>query len=217
MPPSRLSLPTARDSILLLCDIQEKFRPLIWKFQAVVNSAKTLHRAATLLGCPTLVTEQNPGRLGPTVRELEGLPTPLSKMKFSMITDDAWNAIVEPTGRTEAGGVAINQQGKIQHAILCGIEGHVCVQQTALELLSRDIQVHLVVDGVSSQRRGDRAIALANLTAAGAAITTTEAIIFQLLGSASHPNFKDIQRVVIDHNKTTADGPEEGRGLDVLA
>ena len=137
--------------------------------------------------------------------ELEGLPPAQPKMKFSMLTEKDLGEVV---GRGRESGA---------HVILCGIEAHVCVQQTALELLQRDVQVHIVVDGVSSQRRGDRAVALANLVAAGAAVTTTEAIIFQLLNTASHPKFKDVQKIVMEHNRHVAEGSEEGRGLDVLA
>lgn len=206
MPPLRCGLPNPKNTLLLLCDIQEKFRPLIWKFPAVVSSAQALHQTAKVLGMETVVTEQNPGRLGGTVAELEGLPPALPKMLFSMLTKESRDLI-------SSWGPAFVPK----HAILCGIEAHVCVQQTALDLLERDVQVHIVVDGVSSQRRGDRAVALANLVAAGAAVTTTEAIIFQLLATAEHPNFKEVQKIVIGHNKRVAEGSEEGRGLDVMA
>jgi nicotinamidase-related amidase len=155
----------------------------------------------------SIATEQNPSRLGGTVAELRSqLPASvpvLGKTKFSMLTAEVDAALA-------AGGAPV------EHAVLCGIESHVCVAQTALELLQRRVQVHVVVDGVSSQRRGDRAVALASLAAAGAALTTTEAIIFQLLGDAAHPSFKEVQKGVIEHLRVLREGPEEARGLDVL-
>ncbi len=202
-----LALPTPSNTVLLLCDIQERFRPLIWKFPAVVASAQALHRACASLGVRSIATEQNPSRLGGTVAELRSqLPASvpvLGKTKFSMLTAEVDAALA-------AGGAPV------EHAVLCGIESHVCVAQTALELLQRRVQVHVVVDGVSSQRRGDRAVALASLAAAGAALTTTEAIIFQLLGDAAHPSFKEVQKGVIEHLRVLREGPEEARGLDVL-
>ena len=205
-----LARPTPSNTVLLLCDIQEKFRPLIWKFPAVVASAQALQRACASLGVRSVTTEQNPARLGGTVAELRALlpaDAPVfGKTKFSMLTAEVDAALAGGEG----GGA------RVEHAVLCGIESHVCVAQTALELLQRRVQVHVVVDGVSSQRRGDRAVALASLAAAGAALTTTEAVIFQLLGDAAHPSFKEVQRGVIEHLKAVREGPEDARGLDVL-
>jgi nicotinamidase-related amidase len=197
-----LTLPTPATTHLLVCDVQERFRPLIWRFPAVLSGARTLCRVAALLGLPATATEQNPARLGATVGEVAGAlggdAAVLPKMTFSMLT---------PAVRARVGGT--------QHAILCGIEAHVCVQQTALALLQEGVQVHLVVDALSSQRAGDRAVALANLVAAGAAVTTTEAIVFQLLADAAHPRFKEVQRVVMEHNEAVR--ALGGDGLDVLA
>jgi nicotinamidase-related amidase len=205
-----LALPTPATTVLLLCDIQEKFRPLIWKFPAVVASAQALTRACASLGVRCVTTEQNPARLGGTVAELRaqlpaGAPV-FGKTKFSMLTAEVDAALAGGEG----GGA------RVEHAVLCGIESHVCVYQTAMELLQRRVQVHVVVDGVSSQRRGDRAVALASLSAAGAALTTTEAVIFQLLGDAAHPGFKEVQKGVMEHLRAVREGPEDARGLDVL-
>ena len=208
-----LARPTPSNTVLLLCDIQEKFRPLIWKFPAVVASAQALQRACASLGVRSVTTEQNPARLGGTVAELQALlpaDAPVfGKTRFSMLTAEVDAALA-------AGGGGGGGGAPLEHAVLCGIESHVCVAQTALELLQRRVQVHVVVDGVSSQRRGDRAVALASLAAAGAALTTTEAIIFQLLGDAAHPSFKEVQRGVMEHLKAVREGPEDARGLDVL-
>ena len=83
--------------------------------------------------------------------------------------------------------------------ILCGIEAHVCVQQTALDLLAQGKRCWVVVDGVSSQRAGDRAVALQLMRDAGAYLTTTESLVFGLLGSAAEPDFKAVQKVVMEN------------------
>lgn len=205
-----LTLPSASNTCLLVCDVQERFRPLIWRFPALVNGARTLCRAAAALGLPTALTEQNPARLGATVPEVRAAcaadANVLPKMLFSMVTPEMRDGPLRMA--SPDGGGAL-----VQHAILCGIEAHVCVQQTALDLLRLGVQVHLVVDAISSQRQGDRAVALANLTAAGAALTTTEAIVFQLLADASHPRFKEVQRIVMEHNAEA----KALEGLDVMA
>jgi nicotinamidase-related amidase len=210
-----LARPTPANTVLLLCDIQEKFRPLIWKFPAVVASAQALTRACASLGVRAVTTEQNPARLGGTVAELRALlpaTAPVfGKTKFSMLTAEVDAALAGGGGGGGSGGGA-----PVEHVVLCGIESHVCVFQTAMELLQRRVQVHVVVDGVSSQRRGDRAVALSSLAAAGAALTTTEAIIFQLLGDAAHPSFKEVQKGVMEHLKAVQEGVEDVRGLDVL-
>jgi nicotinamidase-related amidase len=198
-----LSLPTPEKTVLLVCDIQEKFRPLIWRFSAVVKSAGALLAGARVLKIESIVTEQNPSRLGATVSELQPLlgadTRTFGKTRFSMLTPEVIAAL----------------PARAEHAILCGIEAHVCIKQTALELLARDMVVHLVVDGVSSQRSGDRAVALSALEALGVRLTTTEAILFELLGDAKHSAFKDVQKVAIAHAKEVAEAPSER--LDVLS
>ena len=131
---------------------------------------------------------QYPKALGSTVAELQPLLSPeavFSKQKFSMWTPEV------------AAHVAAVRPG-FTDAILCGIEAHVCVQQTALELLAQGKRCWVVVDGVSSQRAGDRAVALQLMRDAGAFLTTTESLIFGLLGGADAPDFKPVQRLLMD-------------------
>lgn len=196
-----LSRPDPRNTALLVCDIQEKFRPLVWRFPTVVKSARALIEGCRALRISCIATEQNPARLGATVSELQPLIDPaltFGKTTFSMLTPE----------------VALKMFPRVEHVILCGIEAHVCIKQTARDLLTRDVVVHLVVDGVSSQRPGDRAVALSALQAMGVRLTTTEAILFELLGDAKHAAFKDVQKVVIAHAKEIAETP--GEMLDVL-
>ena len=189
---------------LFVCDVQERFRPLIHRFPAVLRSSRALIKGATALSLQVVVTEQNPTKLGSTVHELAPLlaasrSSVFAKMRFSMCTPEV-----------------LAELSDAAHVVLCGIEAHVCVAQTAYDLLERGVAVHVVVDGVSSQRAGDRAVALAALAAAGASLTTTEAVLFALLGGAEHKAFKDVQRVAIDFASETRDAPP-GEGLDALA
>lgn len=183
--------PLPSRTVLLVCDVQERFRPLIHEFGSVVQVAGTLARVASALQIPTVVTEQYPKALGHTVAELAphlaGAGV-FSKLKFSMMTDevDAHLAAAAP-GFTDA--------------IIVGIETHVCVQQTAMDLLAAGKRPWVVVDGASSQRPHDRSAALAFLRSAGAQLTTTESMIMMLLGGADHEAFKPVQRLLIEHNK----------------
>lgn len=178
--------------VLLVCDVQERFRALVHEFDSVERVAATLTRVAALLRVPVVATEQNPARLGPTV---PGLARHLSaagaavfpKMAFSML---------EPPVTDHLDAVCPG----VTDAILVGIESHVCVQQTALELLARGKRPWVVVDGVSSQRTSDRSVALATLRQQGALLTTTEALVMELLRTAAHPQFKSVHAVLMEHN-----------------
>ena len=173
----------AARTVLLVCDVQERFRALVHRFPAVVRSARALLAGAAALDVPVLVTEQNPARLGATVAELDvSRARTFAKTRFSMLTPEVAAAL--PAGAT--------------HALLVGIEAHVCVAQTARDLLARGLAVSVVADGVSSQRAGDRALTLAALARDGARLTTTEAALFDLLEDAAHPRFKDVQRAAIE-------------------
>ena len=89
--------------------------------------------------------------------------------------------------------------------ILCGVESHICVMQTALDLLERDYQVHIVCDAVSSQRPHDRAVALERLKSFGAIMGTTETLLFDLMATSEHPNFKEISGLIKTYKETYPD------------
>jgi nicotinamidase-related amidase len=96
---------------------------------------------------------------------------------------------------THNGSAATMQGLGRQDVILCGIEAHVCVLQTCMDLLDKGYKVHLVVDGISSQRAFDRQVALQRMEQEGAKLTTSESVIFQMAGSADHPHFKAISSI----------------------
>lgn len=204
---------SVRRTAFFLCDIQNRFRDLIKDFPSVIRVAHTLSQVANVVNAPLIVTEQYPKAFGHTVPELQPFlksemnpsgAQPFEKLKFSMLTDEVQAHLAERFPAPDT----------LESVVLFGIEAHVCVQQTALELLGKGVKVYLVVDGVSSQRWGDRSIALEQLKQAGAVLTTTESVIFTLLRTAGAPEFKQVQKIVIEHNRKTA---AEGTSLDRLA
>ncbi|CAB9503913.1 Isochorismatase domain-containing protein 2 [Seminavis robusta] len=179
-------------SILMVCDIQTKFRPLVWRGETVVKTAQYMTSVAKALGIPMVATQQYTKVFGPTVPEVFATPEDLQacptfeKKLFSMLTDEV-KAHVEPLQK--------------KSFLLVGIEAHVCLQQTALDLLEQGKDVHVIVDGVSSQQPLDREIALQRMAAAGAYLTTAQSAAFMLMQSANHDNFKTVSKLTVEHMK----------------
>ncbi|XP_075393209.1 isochorismatase domain-containing protein 2 [Tenrec ecaudatus] len=169
-------------SILFLCDMQEKFRHSIAYFPEIVSVAARMLKVARLLEVPVVLTEQYPQGLGPTVPELgaNGI-RPLPKTCFSMV----------PALRQE-----LDARAQLRSVLLCGIEAQACILNTALDLLDRGLQVHVVVDACSSRSQVDRLVALSRMRQSGAFLTTSEGLILQLVGDAAHPQFKEIQKII---------------------
>jgi nicotinamidase-related amidase len=170
---------------LVVVDVQEAFRPAVLDFEEVAQNVGVLVQGAKALGVPVLVTEQYPKGLGSTVpevaRHLDGV-TPIEKVCFSAAGSDDFNAALAGTGRDQV--------------LLCGIESHVCVNQTADDLLARGREVHVAQDAVSSRRKDNRKLGLHKMERAGAVVTSVETALFELLGEAGTPEFKEIQRLV---------------------
>ena len=149
----------------------------------MVSNCARLVRSFRILELPILVTEQYPQGLGQTVAELrealgEG-EAPLAKTCFSSC------GIEEFRGRlTEL---------HVEHALVCGIETHVCVSQTVHDLLQMGIEVHLAVDASESRNAIDREVALQKMERSGAILTTSEAAVFEILADAKHPEFRKVQ------------------------
>mmetsp|Transcript_3967 Transcript_3967/g.11708 ORF Transcript_3967/g.11708 Transcript_3967/m.11708 type:complete len:205 (-) Transcript_3967:31-645(-) len=170
-----------KTTAVLVCDIQERFRDVIMGFESLVKCSGFVVRAAGELRMPVVVTEQYPKAFKNTVPEIASLlpegTDVFEKTMFSMCTAD----VKEKLGAL-----------KCESVILCGLETHVCVLQTTLDLFEMGIDVHVCADAVSSQRAFDRSVALSRLAASGAVVGTSESLVFQLLGDSKHPSFKAI-------------------------
>ncbi|XP_003741907.1 isochorismatase domain-containing protein 2 [Galendromus occidentalis] len=174
---------------LFLCDLQEKFRKTIQYFPEIVEVSNRMLRTAKALDMPVVVTEQYPKGLGSTVAELgiDQYPEikPFEKVQFSMCTPEVVDLMK-------------TKHPDVDSVILCGIEAHVCVQNTALNLLEHDYKVHIVADGCSSRTLVDRFIAFDRMKISGAFLTTSESAILSLLpGGSSHPKFKEVQKIIM--------------------
>lgn len=193
---------TGKKTVFFLCDVQERFRELIYRMPTVIHTSRTLIKTAHALSSPICVTQQYPKAFQSIMPELaellhrDGAPaTPvMDKKKFSMLTEEVTAHLNSVAPEYET-------------AVLFGIEAHVCIQQTALELLHAGKRVYVVTDGVSSQRPGDRTIGLLQLSSAGALLTTTESLMYALIGGADHPNFKEVSKVLMEHHKLGKDLP----------
>lgn len=167
---------------LVVVDLQEAFRPSIDGFDRVVARSVRAVRGAVALGLPVLVTEQYPQGLGETVPELlavlpEGTPR-LPKTVFSAARAEGFHL----KGRDQV--------------VLVGIEAHVCVQGTTLDLLRQGLAVHVASDAVGSRHAEDRDAGLTRMARAGALVGTTESILLELTGDARAPHFKAIQELI---------------------
>lgn len=166
-------------SLLVLIDLQARLVPVIAEADSVVTHARRLKEAAGLLGVPILLTEQNPSALGPTVPDLAGGEA-IAKMEFDVTRREGFLARVPAEAEV----------------ILAGCEAHICVLQTALGLLATERRVRVVRDAVGSRRTENREAAMIRLAAHGADIVTTEMVIFEWLGSAAHPRFREVVKLV---------------------
>lgn len=174
---------SAGDTALLVVDVQEKLVPAIADYARVVWNIRRLIDGAKILGLPVVATEQYPQGLGSTVPELaERLGKIPSKLTFSC---GGCPEIFEK----------LQSQG-IHKLLVCGIEAHVCVQQTVLDLLAERWRVYVAVDAVGSRNQLDYRTALGRMDSSGAVLTTTEAALFEWCELAGTPQFKQISRLV---------------------
>jgi nicotinamidase-related amidase len=166
---------------LVVVDVQEAFRPAVLDFERVAGNTAVLVEGARILGLPVVATEQYPKGLGRTVPEvaaqLDGVE-PLEKVCFSA---------------TDADGFDLDGRDQV---LLCGIEAHVCVSQTAHGLLDRGHEVHVVRDAVTSRSEENRELGLHKMETSGAIVTSVETALFELLGAAGSEEFKKVQALV---------------------
>ncbi|MCS7305416.1 MAG: hydrolase [Thermoguttaceae bacterium] len=174
------------DTALLVVDVQEKLLPWIWNRELVVWNIRRLLDGAKVLGVPAVGTEQYPEGLGPTVAELAQRLGPLpSKLAFSAAGCEEIFAPLRAQNRDKI--------------LVTGIEAHVCVQQTVLDLLADGWQVYVAVDAVGSRYEVDYRTALERMHSAGAVLTTTEAALFEWCQQAGTPEFRQISQLAKEH------------------
>jgi nicotinamidase-related amidase len=174
-----MSLLNRDRAALLVVDVQEGFRPYE-SFAGVAESCAKLVQAARILDVPRIVSEQYPKGLGHTAPEV-GLEeeTPIEKSVFSAARADGFDL----KGRNQA--------------VVCGIETHVCVSQTVLDLLEHGVEVQVPANAVGSRHLIDYERGLERLERAGAVVTTVEAALFELLERAGTPEFKAVQKLIL--------------------
>jgi len=193
------------DSQLVLVDYQSRLMPAIFEGPQVLANAVRLARMAHLMDVPVWGTEQNPQKLGTNPPELRGLcQNTLSKMHFSAVSDGLVDWLRPPA--RPAGGNARSLPKHLQKPaapvperatiVLAGCEAHVCLLQTALELIEQELDVWVVTDACGSRTERNRDAAFDRLAGAGAELVTTEMVAFEWLRSADNPIFRDVHALI---------------------
>lgn len=195
----------ADESHLVLMDYQERMLPAIHDGAAILARAVQLARGAQLLGVPCWAVEQNPAGLGSTNASLAPFVVKtVAKMSFG--AGEQLIPRLRPPARA-AGGNARSLPRHLRKpaepepqgptsVVLAGCEAHVCLLQTALELLDEEFEVWVVTDACGSRTERDRDAAFDRLAGAGCELVTTEMVLFEWLRTAEHPAFKDVQALV---------------------
>lgn len=175
-----------RDSTgLLIIDIQERINAVMKYRERVIKNTVKLINGFNILNSPIFITEQYRKGLGPTERPILDVlkqPEIIEKLNFSCCAE---LPLMEQL-----------RSKKIQQVVVCGIETHVCILQTSLDLLAEGFQVHLVCDAISSRRKLDHTTAIYRMSQAGVILTTTESVLFEILERAVTPEFKRISQLI---------------------
>jgi nicotinamidase-related amidase len=175
-------------SLLLMIDLQQKLMPAIEGGAAIIANAERLIDAATLLTVPVLFTEQNAKGLGPTVPELSPRPDAIAhKMSFDALRIPGFQSRLRELRRSDRESRSI---------VVAGCEAHVCVLQTALSFLDHGFKTYVVRDAIGSRRGESKEAAIHRMERHGAEIVTTEMVIFEWLGTAEHPSFRQAMMLV---------------------
>jgi nicotinamidase-related amidase len=173
------------EAVLVVIDVQEKLARAMHQRDAVVENTAKLVQGAVILGIPIIWTEQNPKGLGRTLPEIADRLSgsePITKLSFSCCGEAAFMDRLESLEKKQV--------------LVCGLEAHVCVYQTAAELAHRGYEVHIVADAVDSRTETNKNIGLERSKACGAALTSTETALFELLKVAEGDKFKQMLKVV---------------------
>ncbi|MBN1848073.1 MAG: hydrolase [Deltaproteobacteria bacterium] len=170
---------------LLIIDVQEKLIPAINQKERIIDNIKKLIRLSELFNLPVILTEQNPDKIGSTLSEVkESLPAyePISKLHFNCCEVDAFKESIESK--------------KLENLIISGVETHICVFQTAMALLKNGYHVQVPQDAVGSRTDENWQVGLHLMRDAGAIVTSTETIIYQILKQAGTDEFRKMLKVI---------------------
>jgi nicotinamidase-related amidase len=173
------------NTAVVMIDMQGKLWNVMSEKEVLLENVQKLIKGMQVLGVPVILTEQNPRGLGPTMPELVQLIPeikPITKFCFSCHEDKNFEATIHELNRKQL--------------LICGIESHICVYQTALDLLDHGYEVQVIADAVSSRVLLNRDITLMRLQSEGAKLTTVEMILYELLQTAESPKFKEMLKVV---------------------
>ena len=173
-------------SALLIIDVQEAFRASMPHFEQLTKRIAIAAKGSQLLGLPIIVTEQYPKGLGHTAPEiLEVLPGNTSVLEKTSFSSCGAQQFHDELHRRET-----------KQVIVCGIEAHICVNQTVHDLLNAGLQVHLLTDCINSRNKKDRKAAVEKMKASGAVISSLEMSLFELMRDSRHEQFKAIQGLI---------------------
>jgi len=173
------------ETVLVIIDVQGKLARLMYEKDKLFENLQKAIRGARVLGIPIIWLEQNPKGLGSTVPEVASLLSdtkPISKFSFSCCGDEGFINVLNSMNRKQV--------------LLAGIEAHVCVYQTAADLVALGYEVEILTDAVSSRTKENREIGLQKMHEVGASLTSTETALFELLKTAKAGQFKEIARIV---------------------
>jgi nicotinamidase-related amidase len=173
------------DTALIIVDLQEAFQKAIPAFSAVADRVTILARGFSILGLPVIVTEQYPEKLGSTVAQVKKYCEPWNPVeKLTFAASETENFMIRLTGLT------------VSTVVLCGVESHVCICQTALGLLAKNYTVHVAADACASRKTCDHETAMRRVEKAGALPTTAEMCLFEMVYQAGTARFKEILQLV---------------------
>ena len=195
----------ADESQLVLVDFQPRLQAAMHEAEAVWANAARLAQAAQALRVPVWGTEQNPSKLGALAPELaQACERVLAKMQFSAVEEGLAEWLQPPPAAPRGNARSlprhlqkpVAEAPKRQAIVIAGVEAHVCLLQTALDLLEEEFEVWVVTDACTSRTERNRDAAYDRLAGAGADLVTTEMVLFEWLRSAEHPQFKAVQALI---------------------
>jgi nicotinamidase-related amidase len=181
----KLSMLNIQNCCLIVVDLQGKLAQLMHDKDTLFKNIEILIKSAKILNIPILWCQQCPESLGPTIPQIAQLLSgiePINKASFSCCGADQFRTKLTQLARKQI--------------LLCGIEAHVCIYQTTMDLIGQGYEVELICDAVSSRTAENKQAAMTKMTAAGARLTTTEMALFELLKTADHPQFKQIAKLI---------------------